>query len=380
MTFAIQGLALRSSELVSRSRSRGAGVLLALVVPPHPPGLQSPRESRQHPSALPRSPAQTQRQDPLQGAGLATVLQTDDFGCWEAAVSTTLGHHRSELLTPASPFRAHFRIGQLGAFTVLHVQGSGRLRLSREQRQQSVLWLPLRGITAERINGQSWLAEPGTGLLFQPGDVMEGETSETIEGVSILIPPGLHRRPSRLASPLLAAGPLHQRILASARALAVATALQLAGAELAADQLTEVLREWSDRQEQPFRRERLTARRRRDTVESARQWMAARLPERFSLEDLSQAVGVSPRQLQYSFQEERGRSPLAEAKRLRLQRLRSLLLDPSHDQRRVTELMTAAGLIASGVTSADYRNWCGESPSQTRLRRLGRESDPADEA
>ena len=108
--------------------------------------------------------------------------------------------------------------------------------------------------------------------------------------------------------------------------------------------------------------------------------MAARLPERFSLEDLSQAVGVSPRQLQYSFQEEQGRSPMAEAKRLRLQRLRSLLLDPSHDQRRVSELMLAAGLIASGVTSADYRNWCGENPGQTRRRRLGRDRDPADEA
>ena len=114
------------------------------------------------------------------------MLQTEDFGCWEAAVSTTLGHHRSDLLTPASPFRAHFRIGQLGAFTVLHVQGSGRLRM--------------------------------------------------------------------------------------------------------------------------------------------------------------------------------------------------LLIDPSQDHRRVMELMAAAGLIASGVTSADYRHWCGESPSQTRLRRLGRESDPADEA
>jgi hypothetical protein len=61
------------------------------------------------------------------------------------------------------------------------------------------------------------------------------------------------------------------------------------------------------------------------------------------------------------------------------QRLRSLLLDPSHDQRRVTELMVSAGLIASGVTSADYRNWCGESPSQTRLRRLGRDRNPANE-
>ena len=308
------------------------------------------------------------------------MLQTDDFGCWEAAVSTTLGHHRSELLTPARPFRAHFRMGRLGAFTVLHVQGSGRLRLCREQREQSVLWLPLRGITAERINGQSWLAEPGTGLLFQPGDAMEGETSETIEGVSILIPQGLHRRPSQPGSPLLAAGPLHQRVLSRARALAAAAALQPAGAEHAADQLAEALREWTAWQEQPARRERITARRRRDTVESARQWMAARLQERFSIQDLCQAVELSPRQLQYSFVEEIGRSPLAEAKRLRLQRLRLLLVDPSQDHRRVTELMVAAGLIASGVTSADYCNWCGESPSQTRLRRLGRDTDPADEA
>lgn len=308
------------------------------------------------------------------------MLDTEDFGCWEASVAKTLGHHSSELLSPSQAFKAHFRMGSVGPFSVLHLQGRGRLRLNREQREQSVLWLPLRGITEERINGRSWQAEPGSGLLFQPDDAMEGKTSETIEGLSILIPPGLHRRPSRPSSPLLSAGPLHQRILASARALAVAAALQLAGAELAADELTETLREWADRQEQPVRRERITARRRRAMVGSAQQWMAARLAERFSLEDLSQAMGVSPRQLQYSFREERGRSPMAEAKRLRLQRLRSLLLDPSHDQRRVTDLMVAAGLIASGVTSADYRNWCGESPSQTRLRRLGRDQDPADEA
>ncbi|MFI0401673.1 MAG: helix-turn-helix domain-containing protein [Cyanobium sp.] len=329
---------------------------------------------------MPPHPAEPSPQNPLQGAGLVTVLDTKDFGCWEASVAKTLGHHSSELLSPSQPFKAHFRMGSVGPFSVLHLQGCGRLRLNREQREQSVLWLPLRGITEERINGQSLLAEPGTGLLFHPGDAMEGETSETIEGLSILIPPSLHRRPSGPDSPLLAAGQLHQRILANARALAVAAALQLAGAEFAADQLMEVLREWTDRQEQPFRTERLTARRRRDTVESARQWMADRLPERFSLEDLSQAVGVSPRQLQYSFQQEQGRSPMAEAKRLRLQRLRSLLLDPSHDQRRVTDQMVAAGLIASGVTSADYRNWCGESPSQRRLRRLDCKKDPADEA
>jgi len=284
-------------------------------------------------------------------------------------VAKILGQHRSELLSASNQFQAHFRVGRVGSYSVLHLQGRGRLRLNREQREHSVLWLPLRGITAERINGQSWLAEPGTGLLFQPGDAMEGETSETLAGLSILIPAELHRQPSRPVSPLLAAGPLHQRILASARALAVAAALQFAGAEIAADQLTQVLREWTERQEQPLRRERITARRRRETVESARQWLATRLPERFSLQDLSRALTVSPRQLQYHFQQELGHSPMAEAKRLRLHRLRGLLLDRERDNCSVAELMVASGLIASGVTSADYRRHFGESPRQTRNHR-----------
>ncbi len=297
------------------------------------------------------------------------MLHTRDFGCWQAAVAKILGQHRSELLSASNQFQAHFRVGRVGSYSVLHLQGRGRLRLNREQREHSVLWLPLRGITAERINGQSWLAEPGTGLLFQPGDAMEGETSETLAGLSILIPAELHRQPSRPVSPLLAAGPLHQRILASARALAVAAALQFAGAEIAADQLTQVLREWTERQEQPLRRERITARRRRETVESARQWLATRLPERFSLQDLSRALTVSPRQLQYHFQQELGHSPMAEAKRLRLHRLRGLLLDRERDNCSVAELMVASGLIASGVTSADYRRHFGESPRQTRNHR-----------
>ncbi|MCE2838948.1 MAG: AraC family transcriptional regulator [Cyanobium sp. 49614_E6] len=318
---------------------------------------------------MPRTSAQSPRQDPLHGPGLATVLHTRDFGCWQAAVAKILGQHRSELLSASNQFQAHFRVGRVGSYSVLHLQGRGRLRLNREQREHSVLWLPLRGITAERINGQSWLAEPGTGLLFQPGDAMEGETSETLAGLSILIPAELHRQPSRPVSPLLAAGPLHQRILASARALAVAAALQFAGAEIAADQLTQVLREWTERQEQPLRRERITARRRRETVESARQWLATRLPERFSLQDLSRALTVSPRQLQYHFQQELGHSPMAEAKRLRLHRLRGLLLDRERDNCSVAELMVASGLIASGVTSADYRRHFGESPRQTRNHR-----------
>lgn len=310
----------------------------------------------------------------LQGDGLATTLQTDDFGCWEAAVASTLGHHRSDLLQAADPFAACFRLGRLGGYGVLHLKGRGRLRLSREQCRHSVLWLPLRGMTKERINGRAWLAEPGQGLLFQPGDAMVGETSDELEGLSILIPAALLEPPESPVSPppvspLLDAGPLQQAILASARQLALAAAGQPAGAVHAADQLSEALRLWMDWQQQPTRRERITARRRRETVQQAREWMEARLEQRFGVEELSSALQVSTRQLQYSFVLELGRSPMAEAKRLRLQRLRGQLLDPEQDRRSIAQLMEACGLIASGVTSADYRHWCGESPRRTRLRR-----------
>lgn len=232
-----------------------------------------------------------------------------------------------------------------------------------------MLWLQLRGLSEERINGRAWQVEPGSGLMFQSGDAMQGETSEEMEGLSILIPEQMH--PPRLASvsPSLAAGPLAQRLLASARQLATAAARRPAAAEHAADQFSDSLRAWSDWQAQPQPHERITARRRRATVALARQWMAERLDQRFTVVELSGALAVSTRQLQYSFLQELGCTPMAEAKRLRLQRLRSQLLDRELDERTISELMVASGLIASGVTSAAYKCWCGESPRRTRQRR-----------
>jgi hypothetical protein len=276
----------------------------------------------------------------LQGPGLAPVLDTNDFGLWDATLATTLGHHRSVLLDGREPFAAHFRIGQLGPYGVLHLHGRGRVRLLREQCGCSVLWLQRRGLNEERINGSAWLAEPGTGLLFQPGDAMQGETSEEIEGVSILIPEAMHPAPQPMVSPLLVAGPLTQRLLASARQLAAAAALRPMGAEHAADAFSDALQAWKDEQVQPAPRERITARRRRETVQRAREWMADRLHERFTV-----------------------------VVRQRLQRLRGLLSDPGQDQRSIAELMATCGLISSGVTSANYRRWCGESPRRTRQRR-----------
>ena len=320
---------------------------------------------------MPPTPAKVSLAQKLSGQGLATVLDTNDFGCWEAAVASTLGHHRSALLTTADPFEARMRSGQLGNVSVVHIQGRGRLRLIREQCHRSVLWLPLRGMTQERINGRDWLAPPGEGLLFRPGDALEGETSEEIEGLSLLLPPDWPGDSAATIPPLLATGPQAQAVLQQARQLAAAISQQPAGAIHAVDPLREALQAWIDGLLQPQRRERLTARRRRATVEDARQWMALRLSERFSVVELSQAVAVSPRQLQYHFQQELGHAPMAEAKRMRLDRLRSLLLDHDRAISSVAELMEASGLIASGVTSADYRLRFGESPRQTRRRHLG---------
>lgn len=305
----------------------------------------------------------------LAGAGLRTVLHTADFGCWDDAVSRHLGHHRSECLDPGSAFHAHMRQGQLAEFGVLHLCGRGAIRLVREQCGQAVLWLPLRGLGEETINGTAWLSEPGTGLLFLPGDCMDGRTSPEMEGISILIPPEHLPPPLAPGVPLLQAGTTAQGLLQTARELVSAAALQPAGAEYAAEGFTEALRYWRDDQDPDRRsRERASVRRRRHTVQAAQEWMDSQLSQRFSSEALAQAVAVSPRQLQYDFQAELGRTPMAELKRRRLHRLRRLLLDPARREQSIAALMGEAGLLASGVTGAEYRRWCGELPRETRQR------------
>lgn len=260
-------------------------------------------------------------------SGLATLLDTRDFGCWEAMVASRLGHHRSTLLAGTGPFEARIRAGRLGLFDVLHLKGRGALRMLREQCEAAVLWLPLQGLSQEAINGVDWLAEPGMGLLFRPGDAMDGRTSREVEGLSIVITASQLPPISPGTPALLHAGVACQRLL-----------------------------------------ERVTAVRRRRTVVAAVDWMEIHHREPFSVLELAAAVQVSVRTLQYSFRTELGCTPLAELKRLRLARLRQLLLDPDRRQQRLAELMLEAGLVASGATASEYRRWCGELPRQTRQR------------
>lgn len=305
----------------------------------------------------------------LEAPGLRTVLRSDDFGAWDSLVAGTLGHHRSRLLPGSPPFRSLIRWGAVAEFEVLLLHGRGRVELQRQQGGHGVLWLPLEGLTQEWVNGVERVAEPGMAMLFRPGDAMRGFTSDTITGLSILIPAACLQGAAP-PSPLLDRGPVHRRLIAAGLQLAMAAAWQPEGSEHAAAALEEALRQWSH----PPDADRCpeggsTARRHRQTVAEACRWMEDHLCRRFSLAELGLALGISVRTLQYSFREQLGRSPMAELKRRRLRRLRQLLQDADHDDRSVAELMQAAGLLACGATAADYGRCWGESPRRTRLRR-----------
>jgi AraC-like DNA-binding protein len=301
----------------------------------------------------------------LEAPGLRTVLRSNDFGQWDSQVASSLGHHRSRLLPGSAPFEAWIRCGAVEEFQVLLLHGRGQIHLQREQCGHGVLWLPLQGLSQETINGEEHLAEPGMGLVFQPGDAMRGLTSEEVSGISIVVPAD-QLQAAAPRSPLIQRGRLDRQLISAGLQLAEAAAWRPQGARHAAAALVEALHQWCTPPEPGQRRERIPARRRRSTVANACRWMEAHLAERFSVVELSQALGVSVRTLQYSFQQELGHAPMVEAKRLRLRQLRRFLLDPGQQHHSIAALMDASGLLACGITAADYRRWCGESPKRTR--------------
>lgn len=208
----------------------------------------------------------------LDGPGLQPLLQTHDFAAWDAVVSSTLGHHRSRLLPQSGPFEARIMAGAVEEFAVLLLQGRGQVELLREQCGHGVLWLPLQGWSHERLNGEDRLAEQGMGLLFRPGDVMHGCTSETIAGVSILLPQdrliGLDA-----CSPLLCQGVADRRLITAALQLVETAAYPRPGASFAAEALVDALQVWSDRSSAAAVREQASAAHRSRLVAQACDWM-----------------------------------------------------------------------------------------------------------
>lgn len=81
--------------------------------------------------------------------------------------------------------------------------------------------------------------------------------------------------------------------------------------------------------------------------------MQQHLGDRFSLQELSVALGTPARTLQASFQQELGCTSMAQAKRPRLRRLRKLLLDHDQATSSISDLMATSSLLACGATAAD---------------------------
>jgi len=229
-----------------------------------------------------------------EGPGLKPLLHSQDFGQWETALANTLGHHRSRLRAGSQPFEAQIRSGSVDEFQVLWLQGTGQLELRREQCGDGVLWLPIQGLMQETINGQEYVAEPGTALLFQPGDVMEGLSTDEVSGVSIVVPVRylLGRGP---VSPLFRRGVVDQQLIKAAWKLVEAAALEPMGASFAAEGLVDALRQACHPAGSPQQSERVTATRRRVLVGEACAWMGDRLAKRFSVVELSAALNVSVR-------------------------------------------------------------------------------------
>ena len=299
------------------------------------------------------------------GPGFESLLETTDFSTWSQVLRQSIGHHQSQLLSPAGSFQARLSQCRIEEFTLPTLHGCGQMQLDREQVGEALLWLPMQGWSHEIINGEEMLAESGMGMVFQPGDAMSGKTSERVSGISIRMPPtysGQNLNHSRL----LNQGRAAQAVIQAAFQLAAAAAQNAPGTRFAAQTLQDALAAWRCDLQLSIKKTRLSDQKRRETVADASEWMNAHLGERFGVEELSKILQVSKRTLQICFQQELGRTPMQQAKRLRMRRLRQLLLDQNQEQYTISELMQSTGLLACGATARDYQQWCGELPSQTR--------------
>lgn len=309
---------------------------------------------------------------PHPSPGFVEILHTTEFSAWEASTSTVLGFHSSLLRDAAAGFRARYRWGRIGPLQLLHLCGRGALELEREQVETGVLWLPLRDCGEERINGRCWRPQPGQALLIRPGDQLLGRTSAAQEGLSLLLPAALFAdAPPPLCSPLLgqerpATGALIRQVLLLRQAMEQRDPGGVIAAQEVLDRVAEVLALPDPAAEAEAAA--ISRSRRWQLVVEASRWMQSRLAEPFSLEQLCRAVDCPTRTLQHAFASELGRSPLAQARMLRLRALRQLLQQaPPHDLS-IAAAMGRCGLLANGSTARAYTQLYGERPRQTRAR------------
>lgn len=103
-------------------------------------------------------------------------------------------------------------------------------------------------------------------------------------------------------------------------------------------------------------------------VRQIEEYIEANWMRPISIEKLTALTGVSARGIFKGFQRTRGYSPMAFAKRVRLQRARSMLIDGESTTTTVTSAAFACGFANLGHFAKYYREMFGERPSDTLQR------------
>jgi AraC family ethanolamine operon transcriptional activator len=108
--------------------------------------------------------------------------------------------------------------------------------------------------------------------------------------------------------------------------------------------------------------------RRRHIVDSAKEFMRARITETITVADLCIALGVSRRTLQYSFKEVLGINPVRFLRAMRLNGVRRDLKNVGERARSVQDAAANWGFWHLGHFVTEYKQMFGELPSATMRR------------
>lgn len=301
-----------------------------------------------------------------------TTYKSCIFEEWAHHLTAEIGHHSSILLSQDIPFSSAMKVVQMGDVSVIELAGSSSIRLHRHQPQDRVvIWLPREGWVQEMINGEIVCAEPGSAMVCLPGDELIGETTSSLCGTSIALPFSLFGdllawRGFSIRH--IAEGSEALSLLECAHELVAAFIHDSSVKQHLVEVLVDQLLFWKVCQDPDQSKNTRGPVERRAVVAAAREWMHARLKDSFRITDLAADLNLSSRSLQLCFREEIGRSPSEELQRLRFRMLRrNIELIPPFESS-LEDLIHDCGLTFSSSTTRLYREWCGETPSQTSMR------------
>ena len=105
------------------------------------------------------------------------------------------------------------------------------------------------------------------------------------------------------------------------------------------------------------------------SFERVAQYIDENLKQDISVDQLAEAVRISPRSLYSLFERNAGTTPKNYIRARKLERVRECLCDPAARVRNVTEVALDYGFMHLGRFSENYKGAFGELPSETLRRR-----------